>query len=431
MSGLPELWLSLATALGAGLLIGLERERRKRSRTNPGLRAPAGIRTFAVAALAGAVAQALDQPMLVALGAAAVIALVVVAYRAGAGREADPGLTTELALLLTYLIGVLCVPQPALAGALAVVLAGLLAARERLHRFAVQWLREAELHDGLLLAALALVLLPLMPADPQRWMAGLVPRQLLGLLVLILALQAAGHVAMRILGARTGLWWSGLAAGFVSSTATIASLGARARAAPPPALRAACAGALASTVATWVQATALLAVMAPAALVLWGPMALTGGVVALAASWRALRPADAGRGNDAPGAAPAPFPDDRGPLRIREAAIVAGLLAGVSLLVAWAQQAYGAVGLGLSIALSALADAHAAVAAQAALHAAGRLSSMELASGAWIALAANSASRIGVAWTAGGPAYGRRVGGALLLSAAAAAGMGLFLGLWR
>ena len=47
-------WLGIAVAGGAGLLIGLERERRKQQ---PGHVAFAGVRTFTMAALAGAIAQ--------------------------------------------------------------------------------------------------------------------------------------------------------------------------------------------------------------------------------------------------------------------------------------------------------------------------------------------------------------------------------------
>ncbi len=46
--------MGLAVALGCGLLIGLERERRKGLGQD---RAAAGLRTFAVAALLGAIAQ--------------------------------------------------------------------------------------------------------------------------------------------------------------------------------------------------------------------------------------------------------------------------------------------------------------------------------------------------------------------------------------
>ena len=57
-----DLWLSLAVALGAGLLIGIERERRK---GDGATRDFAGVRTFAMAALMGTVTQSLAQVWLV------------------------------------------------------------------------------------------------------------------------------------------------------------------------------------------------------------------------------------------------------------------------------------------------------------------------------------------------------------------------------
>ena len=83
-----------AAAIGAGLLIGIERERSQ----NAAEQSPAGMRSFLLAALAGAVAGTLGP---VALG----VTLVAVALHSYAGyvqtRAQDPGLTTELALLLT------------------------------------------------------------------------------------------------------------------------------------------------------------------------------------------------------------------------------------------------------------------------------------------------------------------------------------------
>lgn len=220
---LPEA-LGFGVAIGAGLLIGLDRERRKGQGAG---RNAAGIRSFSVAALAGAIAQWLQQPLLVAVGAALVLVLVALAY--ARSRSDDPGVTTELALFVTYLIGVLAMREPALAAGIAATLALLLAMREGLHRFATAWLSEGELHDGMLLAALTLVVLPLTPAEPVEWLAGLVPRRLVLVTALILAVQAAGHVAARVAGARAGLALAGFFSGFVSSTATIASFGARAR----------------------------------------------------------------------------------------------------------------------------------------------------------------------------------------------------------
>ena len=412
----PTTALGLAAALGGGLLIGLERERRKGSGAR---RAAAGIRSFALAALGGGIAQTLQQPMLVALGAALVAALVAVAYWKSRGRsavepEADPGLTTELALFITYLVGVLSVQQPVLGVAAAAVVAGLLAARERLHRFATEILTQAELHDALLLAALALVLLPLVPAAPWPGLGSMAARTLLLTTLLILSLQGAGHVALRLLGPRAGLALSGLLSGFVSSTATIASLGAQARA--DPARLAACqAGAMFSTTATWLQVLMLVGALAPAALPSLLPVAGAGAVVALGTAllqWRSAAPAPAEprRGALAPS----------GPLRLREALIVTALLAAVSVGVSWALRQYGGAGLLIGTGLAALADAHSPVATLATLQAAGQVDNHTLVHGTLLAVAANALTRAGTAALAGGGAYARRVALSLLMSTGSA-----------
>jgi uncharacterized membrane protein (DUF4010 family) len=67
------------------------------------------------------------------IATAGVILLSTVAY--WHGDEDDPGLTTEIALIVTTLLGGLSMQKPALAAGLAVSLAGLLAARSRLHHF--------------------------------------------------------------------------------------------------------------------------------------------------------------------------------------------------------------------------------------------------------------------------------------------------------
>ncbi|MFO0482451.1 MAG: MgtC/SapB family protein, partial [bacterium] len=121
-------WLGIAVAGGAGLLIGLERERRKQQ---PGHVAFAGVRTFTMAALAGAIAQALAQPWMVVAGSLLLGALITVSYRRSSRR--DSGATTELALFVTYLIGVAAIAQPMLAAGVSVAVTALLASRTRLH----------------------------------------------------------------------------------------------------------------------------------------------------------------------------------------------------------------------------------------------------------------------------------------------------------
>jgi uncharacterized membrane protein (DUF4010 family) len=237
---------------GIGLLIGAERERRKGEGPS---RSSAGIRTFAVTSLAGAVSFTVGGDLVLAVTMAGVIALTAVAY--WRAHEDDPGLTSEVALILTTLLGGLSMRQPALVAGVAVTVAILLAARTPLHHFVRSVLTEREVNDALILAGATLVVLPLLPDRPMGPEGALNPHTIWVVVILIMAIGAAGHVAVRVLGARFGLPIAGLASGFVSSTATIGAMGARATKAPDV-LAAAVSGAVLSSVATIVQLAAVL-----------------------------------------------------------------------------------------------------------------------------------------------------------------------------
>jgi len=360
---MPEPWIGLAVALGVGLLVGIERERRKGRGPQ---RKAAGMRTFALVTVAGALAQSLSPGALVVVGALAVSAFAALAYwRSVRGPEAptDPGLTTEVALVVAYLVGVQCTVQPAVGAASGAVLAALLAAREGMHRFATEWLTEQELRDALVLAGVALVIVPLAPAAPLPGLGSLAPRTAAWLVLLILSIQAAAHVARRLLGERHALMAAGLLGGFVSSTATIASLGAQARKQAPTMQRRLGGAASLSGAATWLQALAMAAVASPGLLPRLLPMALAGALVALSAGvWNA-------RGSE--DAASAQHGAQRRPLRLREALWVAAMLLGVSIIVGWMRSRFGTHGLLAGSALAALADAHSPIAAAFGLHAQG------------------------------------------------------------
>ncbi len=415
---MPESWIGLAVALGVGLLVGIERERRKGRGPQ---RKAAGMRTFALVTVAGALAQSLSPGGLVVAGALAVSAFAALAYWRSA-RDAkpptDPGLTTEVALVVAYLVGVQCVVQPAIGAACGAVLAVLLAAREGMHRFATEWLTETELRDALVLAGVALVVLPLAPTAPLPGLGGLAPRTAAWLVLLILSVQAAAHVAQRLLGDRHALMVAGLLGGFVSSTATIATLGAQAKTQGPAMQRRLAGAASLSGAATWLQALGLAAVASPALLPQLLPMAPAGALVALLAGAWTLRARD--------GDAAAALPNDqRRPLCLREALLVAALLLGVSMAVGWLSGRFGTQGLFAGSALAALADAHAPIAAAFGLQAQGAIDARDALTAVLVAAGVNSASRSGVAVATGGAAYGARVGAALGASWSAGA-----LGLW-
>ena len=388
--------MGLAVALGCGLLIGLERERRKGTGQD---RAAAGLRTFAVVALLGAIAQIVS----VWLSAVALCSVAVMAALSyWRTRDDDPGITTEMSLIATCLIGVMAVSEPVLSAACAALLAGVLAARERLHHFAHTWLSEKELYDGLLLAALALVLLPLMPREPVSWLGELSPQRGLMLLIVILMLQGASHVAQRLLGARSGLAVSGFLGGFVSSTATIGAMGSLARQREVP-LRMTLCAAILSTAATWMQIVLMILVVAPSALPVTLPLMAVG--VALPLTLGALL-------WQHQGGEVVPASGQRNVLRLREAVMVALLLVGGALVVSYAQKR-GVGGLLLGTGVAAIADAQAPMASLLAMYGAGTLPAEHLLMGLMVALSVNSTTRGTVACVSGGWRFGVVVAAAL------------------
>ena len=398
----PSAAIALLLALGIGLLIGLERERRKGEGTG---RRAAGIRSFALVSVSGALAQLLPEPALVGLGGLFIASLAAISHFKS--RSADPGLTTELALFFTYLVGVFVAIEPLLGTACGVALALLLNTRTRLHRFATEVLTEQELHDGLLLGAAALIVLPLIPNRPLAWLGEINPRPLATIAVMILTLQAVSHVAVRWLGARIGLVAAGFLAGFASSTAAIASLGGQVRKQPE---RTGILGAAAawSTAATWVLAMPMAAALSIDAAFALAPIAGAGlgCTLAVCVALLAWAPADS-------------VPDPRSPfgqheaIRVREALAMASMLFVITLAVSYAQRQFGQTGLMLSVVVTGLADAHSSVASLSALFAAGQLARADLILGVLLAITANSGTRLVVALASGGWASGLRVGLAL------------------
>ena len=400
-----ESWLRLAIALGIGLLIGIERERRKGE--GPA-RSVAGIRTFAVVALLGAVSVMLGGEILLSVVVCGVLLLAAIGYYRS---TEDPGLTTEIALLLTVLLGALAMRQPAFAAGLGAGVAILLAARSRMHHFARKVLTEGEFNDALMLAAATLVVLPLIPDRHIGPFAAINPHVAWTIVILMMAIGAAGHIALRILGPRYGLAVAGFASGFVSSAATIGSMGERARQ-TPVLLGPAVAGAVLSTVATVVQMTALLAATSLDALRALALPLLFAGVVAVAYGALFMLRTD----NQ-------PVPEGGDPGRafsFRTALLFALTVTGVmfvsAAIVAW----LGAAGLVPAAAAAGFADAHSISVSIGSLVAAQKISVAEATLPIMAALSTNTITKIALAVINGGQRYAMQVVPGLLLTIMAA-----------
>jgi uncharacterized membrane protein (DUF4010 family) len=172
------------------------------------------------------------------------------------------GLTTDVALMVTVLIGGYAMSAPTFAAALAVIVTILLSAREEIHRFVRKAINDDELDDLLIVAAAALVVLPLLPDRSVGPFGAVNPRTVWRIVVLIMAIQAAGYVAVRLLDPRFGLLLAGFASGFVSSIATSVEMGRRART-NAALVGSAGAGGILATVASVMQTAVVLATTSP------------------------------------------------------------------------------------------------------------------------------------------------------------------------
>ncbi len=396
----------LAVALGIGLLMGVERERHKG--TGPG-RAPAGIRTFALVSLLGGICMVIGNTAVLAVALAFVAAAILIAY--ALGDRDDPGLTSEVALLTAFLLGALAQREPELAAGLAVTVTILLAIRAQLHRLVSQVLTEQEIHDGLLFAGAALVVLPLLPSERVGPYGAFDPYALWRLVIIVMAISAAGYIAQRMLGSRVGLPLAGFAAGFISSSATIGSMGGRASR-EPRLMRPAVAAAVLSTVATVVQMVVVVGATSMPALREIGPAMVLAGIAAAGYGVLfALRAFREPAGVEAPaGRAFEP-----------KTAIVFAVTVTVILLVSAALNDWlGNTGLIISTAVAGFADTHSAAISVASLVAAGKISAGDAVIPILAGLTTNSVTKAVLALTSGGRPFARAVWPGIVLVATAA-----------
>ncbi|MGE3074651.1 MAG: MgtC/SapB family protein [Dehalococcoidia bacterium] len=403
--------MRLAVALGIGLLLGLERERRKG--TGPS-RGPAGIRTFALVALLGGVAMLLGGTPLLAVGLAFVATAVVVAY--AFGDRSDPGLTTEVAVPVAFLLGALAMREPELAAGVGVTVTVLLASREVLQRFVSQALTEQEVHDGLLLGAAALVILPIVPDEAIGPYEAFNPFTIWRLVVLVMTISAAGYIALRLMGPRLGLPLSGLASGFVSSAATVGAMGSRAKR-EPGIQRPAVAGAVFSTLATVAQMFVVVGATNSDAFREIVPAMTCAGVAAFAYGLvfgiRALKSNH--DGDMATGRAFEP----------KSAIIFAATVGAILFVSAILNEWLGTAGVTLSTAAAGFADTHSAAISVASLVASGNLKASDAAVPILLGFTTNSLTKAFLAWSSGGRSFALMIWpGLVLVLVAAWAGWG-------
>lgn len=244
-----EPWWQFGAALLIGALIGLEREFYQQKKESSDF---AGLRTFSLIALLGAVTAFLVEDLgiiLMALAFGGLILITTVSYFSVTSlRKTGSGITTEIAALLTFLLGVLVMNDHTLVAiSIAVIIALVLAFKGELHGF-VRTMSPEDIRVTLKFALVAAVILPLLPnrtVDPWDLFN---PFQIWLLVVLVSGIGFSGYVMMKVMGASRGINLTGIFGGLASSTATTISFSSASREYPEMATQYARAVLLASTV---------------------------------------------------------------------------------------------------------------------------------------------------------------------------------------
>lgn len=389
----------IGVALLVGLLIGLDRERTEKRDNLPRL---GGVRTFPLIALLGALSSLLWPVMgllPLVLSFLGVAAVVVVAYVRTSSR--DVGATTEMAALLTYVLGVVAGQGGLLiAAAAGVVTAVLLAAKPRLEAFS-RAISAEEMHATLELAVISAIVLPLLPNEGYGPYSALNPFKLWMVAVLISTVSFAGFVAMRLWGERKGLIVTAFVGALVSSTAVTMAMAAKSRA-HESGSRASAAGAVMASTIMCVRVFILASAFGKTLLrTLAAPLAAMTLVGVVCTTWLFLR-AEQHKEETAKLANPSSLPT---------ALTFAFIFGVVSLLVPFAKDAFGARGVLVAAALSAVADVDAIAIALA--QQAKRDFSPTLVLGIVIASVVNTWVKGGIAVVAGRGAFRWQVAGPL------------------
>ena len=217
--------LPLLVALALGMLIGLQRGWHERD-TPAGGRI-AGIRTFGLLALSGALAGMLTTPLgsgiAIAMGLAVTL-LLGLAHWLDSNNDHDYGITTVVAGVVTYLTGLLTIlGDLSLAVAVAVITTIVLHFKQTLHQ-AMGHLSDSEMRGILQLALISVVLLPVLPNQSYGPWDALNPYEIWLMVVLIAGISLAAYFAMRLTGPNKGVLITSVLGGLASSTALTLSL---------------------------------------------------------------------------------------------------------------------------------------------------------------------------------------------------------------
>jgi uncharacterized membrane protein (DUF4010 family) len=404
---------AFATALGIGLLIGMERERRPD--------ASAGLRTFALVAMLGCLFALLGEktggPWLLAVGLLVISGSMVASNFSAQQEEQYRGFTSEAAIIVTYGLGAaVWFGYSTLAVMLAITTTVLLYFKAELRQFSERTTPK-DINSILQFAVLSLVILPILPSEDFGPYNAINPRQVWYMVVLISGLALAGYLALRIVGARHGAALLGIFGGLASSTATTMMFSRHARD-HVHLVHMSAIVILIANVMVMIRLWLVASVVAPG---LATPIAIVfvcgivPGVVMVLVGWKVLSAAGA-----------LPMPEVKNPTELRTALSFGLLYAVVLLASAWLQDKAGSSGLYIVALVSGLTDADASVLSTLRLFNLATVGGSEAVVAVTLALLANLVFKIGLVLSIGGRQLARHaLPGLLVIGGGMAAGLTL------
>lgn len=213
-----------------GSLVGLEREHARTA----GSKIFAGIRTYTLISLLGLTAALISEytvSWIFAIIFLSFSALVIASYITST-KNGKVGGTSEIAALLTFLLGALVYWNLVLlAASSAVILTVFLSLKIQLHNL-VGRLGEEDIYATLKMAIITIIVLPLLPdktVDPYNVLN---PRVIWLMVVLVSAISLFGYLVIKFYGKDKGLAITGLIGGFISSTAVTFSFSRKSKIEP-------------------------------------------------------------------------------------------------------------------------------------------------------------------------------------------------------
>ncbi|MDQ3239616.1 MAG: MgtC/SapB family protein [bacterium] len=280
-----SLTVQLIIALLLGAAIGIEREVNNKDevgRVSKRLYASLGLRTFSLVSLLGATTAALYSTMPVVSGiiTAGFLLITCIYYYVDTLKDDLSGITTEIALIFSFLIGVSLVSKimpVELIIALTVVLILLLSRKEKIKDITTS-IHHREINALVSYGIVALVILPFLPNESytildipvlnnisesfnlSKKFASIElinPFKLWLIVALITGIDIIGYLLEKTMGKDKGWLLASLAGGFISSTATTQSIAQESKTSKSTNLLVA--AAILSTVASFLSLSLILA----------------------------------------------------------------------------------------------------------------------------------------------------------------------------